>query len=425
MRIYEVLHEETAVQQQPNDNTIDIPEWNVDEFKKRIDKINKKAGDVGASPVKVTELGSKQIPDPNSRRDPKHRPLINVFSFKVEGEAPKLAGWTFLGTLDHVSVPGQVIVQTVPGHQVPKLFFTAPAECDHCGKIRRRNETFVMQHDDGRFMKVGRMCLRDFLGHDPSRAIAALQAMFKLVTTYRNGGGWGGGGTQYFQYNLEEVLKVTAAVVARKGWVPKSAASEQKPSTASEVEYLVARGGSLGDDDYKQWLKDRKDLDVDNPKWEAVAKEAMEWLDGQDTSRSEYLHNLATIKAGGGVPLRLFGYWVSLVPAYQREAAKKQSAPAAAGGSTKKNEWAGKDGEKIQITATLDRIHNVNGYYGTVFIHNFTDDQGRTITWFASSDQGMETGKKYSFIATVKKLDEYKGWKQTHVKRPTNIKEIP
>ena len=50
-------------------------------------------------------------------------------------------------------------------------------------------------------------------------------------------------------------------------------------------------------------------------------------------------------------------------------------------------------------------------------LFNMRDDEGRTLTWFANADPGMEKGEKYRIVATIKKFDEYNEWKQTILTR--------
>ena len=48
------------------------------------------------------------------------------------------------------------ILATVPGQvPLPLKYRTAGPTCDHCGFNRNRKDTYVLRHDDGRYVQVG------------------------------------------------------------------------------------------------------------------------------------------------------------------------------------------------------------------------------------------------------------------------------
>jgi hypothetical protein len=66
--------------------------------------------------------------------------------------------------------------------ELPERFRTLGPVCEHCHLSRGRKETFIVRHEDGRMVQVGRQCLRDFLGHDSPDHLVALVC---LETTLR------------------------------------------------------------------------------------------------------------------------------------------------------------------------------------------------------------------------------------------------
>jgi hypothetical protein len=426
MLLTELITEETNPQQS-EDNVFNIPEWKMDEFTRRIEKINARATRLGAAPVRVTNLGAKRIKDPRVNDPdlkPNEIPEVNIFKMKLEGDPPKLAGWTFLGVLDHNTIPGQVVVQTVPGHSIPQQFFNAPPVCDHCNKRRNRNETFVLQHEgDGKFMKVGRMCLRDFLGHDPTRAVQALQALFDVAKEMGNQDNWGGGGHMDWTYDMERVLALTAAVISQRGWIPRAAASEDRNPTSSDVSYLLnPPTGPRSEEPRRLWRQAHETLQTDAEKWKTEAQAAIAWLKEQPENQSEYMHNLQLIAKAGTVPSKMLGYWVSLMAAYHRAQERLNLNKA----TQKKNEYVGAVGDKIEANIMVTRIHHFESAYGMVHMHQMLDDQGRTLIWYANTDKaGMSPQKRYKIKGTIKKQDEYNNWKQTHLTRVKVLEELP
>ena len=426
MLLTDLITEETPPQQS-EDNVFNIPEWKMDEFTRRIEKINGRAQRLGAAPVRVTNLGVTRMKDPRVDKTglkPSEIPEVAIHRMKLEGDPPKLAGWTFLGVLDHNTLPGQVVVQTVPGHKIPQQFFNAPPVCDHCNKRRNRNETFVLQHDGGKFMKVGRMCLRDFLGHDPTRAVQALQALFDLAKEMGDQDNWGGGGGRgEWTYDSDRVLALTAAVINSRGWVPRAAENEDRNATSSEVSYLLnPPSGPRSENARAAWRRMHDTLQTDDAKWATEAAAARAWLKEQPENQSEYMHNLQLIDKAGTVPAKMLGYWVSLMAAYHRAQERLNLNKA----TQKKNEYVGAVGDKIEAKVLVTRIHHFDSAYGTVHMHNFLDDQGRTMIWYANtSNAGMSVQKRYKIKGTVKKHDEYNNWKQTHLTRVKALEELP
>src|SRR3972149_3916096 len=72
-----------------------------------------------------------------------------------------------------------MILRNVPGETLPESWRRADQKCDHCGLIRKRNETFVVRHEDGTLKQIGRQCIADFLGHKgPEGMLAAAEYLF-------------------------------------------------------------------------------------------------------------------------------------------------------------------------------------------------------------------------------------------------------
>lgn len=127
-----------------------IPEQNLARLDERVAVLNKRAAKLGVAPVVVERLERREErvykwSDGRERREPEradHRPArVRVLvAVCVTGETPKLAGWSFLATLDHASEAG-VVLRVVPGADVPESYREAKPDCDHCQTRRVRRET--------------------------------------------------------------------------------------------------------------------------------------------------------------------------------------------------------------------------------------------------------------------------------------------
>lgn len=416
-----------------NEPTIyEIPEWNVETLHKEIAKLNKRAAKLGAAPLELVEHGTREILHPKAQEQVdlgvnilpyEELPRITLHLFQIKGVAPKLAGWEFIGRLDHVTLPGEVIVNAVPGETVPEHFFKAEPVCGHCKKKRYRNDTFIMRHEDGPFIQVGRQCLKDFLGHDPSGIARYLTSIWKLLGSFgdeedeRWHGGYGN--HLWWTYPHEKVLSITTAFIRSFGWVPRSTAcpEEGRPATADEVAYFMSPSFSTQERKDKEKLAEKVRWDAE--KDGADAKGAMEWLKEQDAN-NEYMANLHTISRAEGVPVKLFGYWCSLVATYQRAQERLRVKMA----QRKTNEWFGNVKDRVEINVRVIGISYHDGAYGTVAIHRMLDDAGRTVVWFANTRSGMSEGHRYHIKGTIKKHDEFQDWKQTVLTRVKMLEEL-
>ena len=190
-------NQETVVQ-----NTFDIPESNMERLNSEVAKLNRRAAKIGVDPISVNVLSTEMRPDPYliknhmGSKEISKLPKIKYFVIEIIGKGPKIEGYKFIGTLDHKTLPGSVMVHSVPGETVPAEFFNATKVCDHCNKHRTRTETFVVEKDDGTYMQVGRSCLRDFFGHEPERIARFLSRLISFVAEL-DSDVWGSSGGGY------------------------------------------------------------------------------------------------------------------------------------------------------------------------------------------------------------------------------------
>lgn len=400
---------------------------------KEISKLNKRAEKIGCDPISFEVLSMELVPDPHvvaARTSRAGRaleqwevellPKVNQAEVQLNGTGPKVEGYRFLGTLDHNTVPGSVIVNTVPGETVPSQFYKVNPVCDHCEKIRRRSETFVLlNEDDGSYIQVGRSCLKDFFGHDLDQLVRFLTRIRTFVSSLEESD-WEYGGSGQYQFHTLDVLSTTVAIIRTYGWLSRSAAMQRgddSSPTSNDVLYalLPPRGSQALDN----WREAMRLIKWDKEKDLAEAQAAIAWLKEQKAD-NEYMHNLKVLEDAEYIPYKMVGYWCSLIAAYQRamdslERMKREN---------RVSEHVGTVGERIEATVKCESVQYIDSAYGTVCIHRMIDDNGRTLIWFANSDAKMERGCKYVIRGRVKKHDEYKNWKQTQLTRVSVIREI-
>ena len=172
----------------------------------------------------------------------------------LECSPPKLNGWEFAATIEQIDGSPTHLLRCSPayeGGKIPAHFRDCdPTYCEHCRMKRNRSETFVVFNADRvEFRQVGRQCLRDFLGHDPSMMIASAGYIAEAVDAVSECASEGGGFRSWRSWQVEYVLSLAARVVAVDGWKPR--AFEEKSTAANITSYLC-----LG-----QSSSDRRDAD--------------------------------------------------------------------------------------------------------------------------------------------------------------------
>ncbi len=214
-------------------NLFKIPEDNLADLQVKIAKLAKKAAKLGLEPITLAVGEFVDVPVLDEDKQPTGV-IRRIFDVLVSGPTPKLAGWEFVATLE--GMEGEVMIRTTPSHntKLPTRFrnYATVADCEHCKLRRRRAETFVLQHDDGRLVQVGRQCLGDFLGGQNPQAVAAMAEMLwsacEDATAAEEdesggGGGFGGGSNRVSTIGW---LSFVAAAIRKEGWMSKAKAQQ-------------------------------------------------------------------------------------------------------------------------------------------------------------------------------------------------------
>jgi hypothetical protein len=407
-----------------NTYTYTVATHHMDRLNKEVAKLNKRADKIGCDPISIVVIETKQIPHPEIYQAllekynnlPKSIldaiPTIEAFEVQIVGTGPKIDGYKFVGTLDHYTMPGKVIVSTVPGEHIPPTFFNAKPICDHCNKIRSRIETFIVENENDKVcVQVGRNCLKDFFGHDVNVVVRWMQRLNTLMNELDDNSYISGGSHYVYNFLAMEALTNTIAVVRKYGWISKAKSDTGHEATSSTVAFMMIPQTREQDEKMRQELIASLQFE---PQDLIEATAAVEWLRTQSAD-NEYMHNLKLLEDQPIVSYKLMGYWCSLIATYHRVSLKLEEEKRER--ETKLNEHIGSIKDRIEMQVNCVNISHTDGYYGTICIHRMLDTDGRTVIWFANADAKMEPGSNYNIKATIKKHDEYKDWKQTIVTR--------
>lgn len=164
-----------------------------------------------------------------------------VVVLRLEGVATvKLAGWSFLATLDHELGEDNTVVRMVPGAegQLPTDYRHRGNVCDHCKRATPRKATYVVKHEDGRLCQVGSTCIRDFLGHDAGRALASVELaglLEEVFSSAEDDFGMGGGMRQAHTFDLATYLAWVAKSIREDGWVSRKTAMAGNGSATADM----------------------------------------------------------------------------------------------------------------------------------------------------------------------------------------------
>jgi len=379
---------------------------------KKLNRRAKKLGVPEASYEVVEEYHRKLTEDPSTGIMLLKEIYIPMVVITVKGAAPKFEGWTFLGTLEHTE--GGNLLKSVPGYRIPEEYRNVERKCDHCKLNRIRKDTFVVQHEDGRTLQVGRQCVRDFLGHkSPENIVKWADWLIRL-----NDGGWadeyGFGGVYMNEdpaVSLKDCLEMSAAVIRHYGWVSASKAKEEWTTATKEIVY---------DQIFNRHKLKKDDLISPLNADEEIAEKSREWVKNLDPKGNDYLGNIKVIASNDYVQTRQIGIACSIIATYKRTVEKEEKKK-----TRFKNEHFGNLKERIDLTVKVLGIYENEGFYGVTWIHKMVTDTGHKVTWFCSSYNGvLEQGESYKVKATIKRHSEWQGWKETHVNRVKVIEDL-
>jgi hypothetical protein len=398
---------------------------NLDILMGKLSEMQKRAKKLKSNPISIEKLGTKTIeisrvmPGGKIVKFTEERILM-----KVHGETPKLAGWSLVAKIELLE--GERLVSCVPGEECPEKFRTGDFYCDHCSTNRQRKEVFILRHDEGNHVQVGRTCIKDFLGgKSPEALLAEAEFIFRAEGEVRECSESGGFYTPT-SVGVIEYLCGVAICIRRFGWLPKSACRFDGVSTSSDAWHLTMPVIRNHRDrlDYTLWVEGNNLKYQDRDKVQAEA--ALEWAKTLPTTGvADYLYNLGVSCRAGYVTFKTQGLVASVITAHLRHLEREEEInQRRRDDATKSREWVGEVKKReVFEQLTVKRMTYIEGNYGTTTLVHFESPEGALIKWFASKDlDDIHKGDVLDIKATPKKHDEYKGIKQTIVNRAVIVK---
>lgn len=391
------------VEEQPRVVTMSIPESNIQEVQKVVDKANRRLKRNG-----ITEEFSF-TKTPRTYKDGEGAMRL---VYDVTLNTPKISynGWQFVASVD-VLEKG-TLVNAVPGVDADE--FPRPEEhvCEHCGKKRRRAKTYLLRHENGEIKQIGKSCLEVFLGASPKGlwALTFEDDVKEIGTLARSGGR-----RDPEVYDPDDVIALSLVVSdGGKKFVPKSVAWDT-PSTASLVSEVLNRR-------YCKNSERRAQLDQLARKAQSIPQSEVQAVrDSVKDIAGNYGENLNIALGEDYIKDSALGVAVSSVGAYWRgkEKAARVQAEKDRNASYAKG-FIAPVGEKITgVKATVTTVREFDGYYGPTTMMVAVSEDNHVFKWVSGSmPDEVEPGVTFTMSrATVKDHDNYRGVDQTVVTR--------
>lgn len=326
--------------------------------------------------------------------------------------APQLAGWELLGKLDFVSAAPGVLRKFRPGVECPEAFHdVGPERCDHCGTLRRRNQSFVLRHEDGREVVVGRTCLGDFLGHGGSAETTALRCdleteVWELLASGSRGfvdgdeadpaaPGWG-------FWDPLRTLELVCAEVRRNGFVSRKQAETSTDLVQTTRDVLAAVLTARTQNEREAARAFRAGVtDADR----ALARDVLDWA-CKLSGRSDFEANLRT-SLMAEVTLGSLGFVAAAPSAFLRS---REDRGALA-------EPLGEVGVKVEFVGRVVGAWGRAGSYGWTTTIKIVSEAGHVALWYASGQPDVPLHVPVRVRGAVKSYGVSRGVFQTTLTR--------
>lgn len=409
--------------------TFPIPVANLPALRERLATLAKRAVKIGVAPILISEGEPEDRRESYMTEDGRSHPVTRRhIPVTVSQPAPViLAGWEFCGTIDHAaSEDGQPlnILRAVPSFagSLPVAYRTNAPTCDHCHTSRRRRETFVVRHEGGELRRIGRQCIRDYLGHESAESILSAARYLADARAACEEGEGGSCGSGEWRYSPMDVLSWAATAIRTEGWLSKAQARDRDcDPTAAHVSRWLS------------WpMRPHSPKETPPPEQTerdgADATDALGWArDINPDTDSDYLHNVRVILSQGSVGPAEMGIAVSAMAVYLRE---RDQAIARRVWLSKPSTYLANVGQRFggkkktdlpAIEANVMRRHSFEGDFGVTTILSLQTDDGNDLLWFASGEQpdDIQVGRRVSVVGSVKahKPDPKTGRPTTHLTR--------
>jgi len=352
------------------------------------------------------------------------------YDIRVRGKAPRIGGYEVVAKIDFLDKDNTLIrnITRSDKHEelperVRRVDPTAPP-CDHCGYRRRRKTLYVLCDADGEYSMVGTSCIRDYTGHHSPEDILKYAAEVLGLQEQPQGEPYPPDADPFpwlsdnGKVGLGSYLPYVRALLRHESYYSRTKARDNMEVSRSTADTAWKNMLDGSTDRGFSYLNNR--LYHPTEEDEEFVRAALQWVVDKYEPKEEaggintFEHNLLSIARAGAITRREIGYAAWIMEGYQRHLNRRQRVRGFA------NEWIQPDGEGYirDVGVRVERIIPLNSRYGPSKMFIMQDLEGRSLVWVTSTDPDLEVGAAARIErARFKKHAEYKGRKQTHIKR--------
>jgi len=403
--------------------TFIIPLCRMEDFKKKLNKIQRKAKKCGVVEPSFVVTGTTlrrfyfDNPDEKIVIGDMVKDYIELECniVEVDGVRPKIADWVFVGTIEHNST-GNIIRTTpeFPEELSTKDYRHVESICDHCKTNRRRNDTYLIRNEvTNELLQVGRSCLKDFTGHASPEYYAGLCQWLLEAKEDHDKVNFP---VEHITIPVKEVLAVASMfITARSGYVPRSAQNGEATGM------YVGKWFWESNDDWKKEFKE--DKPTPSQRDHEIANIVFDFILGLDEDGKKELNDFefnlnATAKKEFcyGKDFGLISY---MVEHYNRQILKQER--------IKKQKEEGAISEffgEVKGRYNLELTFQKGFHFGhcefsgqSITLYKFVDAKGNIFCWKTTGDLCLETNEKVFMKGSVKDHKEFNETKQTILTR--------
>lgn len=393
-------------------------------FQKRLDGLNKKAVAFGLDPIKIIDtkdvIYERKFEYVGRDMDRQLSYLVPVrdgaraenpvLLKRIEIEYPevKLGNWRVIGKLEAMEGGNLMFAVSSDATDVAALSARAdhPIECDHCKTNRQRKDGYLLRdNESGDYKQVGSNCLEDFTGHDPAKALF-LARMSDVVRIAEGELEEFGRSSRANAVSTRRYLADVSFITENTGFVSSAKARD----TMLNPTYNEAL--SLPDELNKDYgLRAKYGEQIERHL--AHADAVRDWV-ATKPEESSFDRNLKLLLQADAISLdrKHLAFAAAAVPMYNRSLSAEAEA-------RKPSEHVGTPGQKMAGKLTVDRVVQIEGYYGTSDLVLMHDEAGNRLKWKTSAcpDEIRNGGVGRTMEASfkIKEHDDYKGTAQTAI----------
>lgn len=256
--------------------------------------------------------------------------------FTIVGSTPKLDGWELVAKYDF-EVPvdwhnGEKVcfAHAVPGMVIPEKYRDIDSPfCEHCNVDRKRNNVFLLKHENGDHKVIARTCIKDFLGHTSPEELIRWASFIKSLDEST---GMGGGSPEHDSSNplytsLIETMAWTVAISDKKGWVSKGRCNWGKEKPTSYDVTTALTDMTIGNYSEEEKAGRKKLLEmcpVTDEHFETAEKVIDLIKETAESDNSDYIYKLNKIVGAGHVSKKNRALFVSGIILLIGEKIKKE-----------------------------------------------------------------------------------------------------